>query len=268
MHFNVLNYFYSQIIKDSIEVVALILICYYFLRLLKTDEQQPLIGYFYAYALFWGVCYLAQLNTLVSLFEHTFAPVCMFFMLIHQKTLQKNFISLCKVKPAQKEQSDWLQEIIRFCLQANTDLYFLVEHKQSVHDLVTINEPMHAQINTTLLQFLHHCPDIEPDQYMLIDTLGTLHGIHVQWKKPLALTDINDHELTKASYYLMHSDAFVIHYHYEQRLFAIVMRDTIYNNLTTAQILQSINHYLASESDKGIKDEASLSQSDMQQPHA
>ncbi len=267
MHLNNLNLFYPLLIKDGIEIIALSIICYWFLRWLATDKQQPLTVYFYAYAFFWGVCCLAQLNTLVSLLENTFATVLMLFMLVHQKTLQKNFISLCKIKPAQKAQSDWLQEIIRFCLQAETDLFFLVEHKQSLHDLVTINTPMQAQINCELLQFLHHSSDLDPRKYIIIDTHGTLHGLHVQWQKPLALTDLDENELAKASYYLMQTDAFMLHYNYEQRLFAIVMRDTIYNNLTTAQVLQSVTHYLADQPKKG-NHEKSYSCKNKRQPHA
>ncbi len=267
MYLQNIKLFYPLLIKDSIEIIALSIICYWFLRWLATDKQQPLTAYFYAYTFFWGVCYLAQLNTLVSLLEHAFPAVLMFFMLIHQKTLQKNFIHLTKIIPAKKARSDWLQEIIRFCLQAETDLYFLVEHKQSLHDLIAINTPMQAQINCELLQFLHHSSDLDPQQYIIIDTRGTLHGLHVQWQKPLALSDLDRNELTKASYYLMQTDAFMLHYNYEQRLFAIVMRDTIYNNLTTAQVLQSITHYLADQPKKG-NHEKSYSDQNQRQPHA
>jgi hypothetical protein len=193
----------------------------------------------------------------------------MLFILIHQKSLQKNFISLFKVKPAQKANVNWLQEIIRFCLQANGDICFLVEHQDSLHDLLTITIPMHAQITTQLLQFLYHSSDFDAKHYILIDTQGNLLGMDVIWEKPLALTDINENETIKASYYLMNSDAFMLQYNYQNRLFTIIMKEHIYTNLTTAQVLQSITHYLASsENNKGPKNETPHIASDQQQPHA
>ncbi|MEX0849560.1 MAG: hypothetical protein WD055_04990 [Candidatus Dependentiae bacterium] len=255
--------------KDIVEITTLSYLFYWWLHWLKQDKQKQLSLYFYGYSLFWAACSLGNLTTLLTCIEYTAPYTIILFILIHQKNLQRNFISLFKVKPAQKTDIDWLQEIVRFCLQANGNISILIEHQNSLNNLLSINVPMHTQISTQLLQFLYHSSDFNAKHYILIDTQGNILGIDVTWQKPLALTGINENESTKASYYLMNSDAFMLQYNHQNRLFTIIMKEHIYTNLTTAQVLQSITHYLASsENKKGPKNEAPYISSDQQQPHA
>ena len=132
--------FYSLIIKDIIEIGCLSILCYWCMCWLKQDHQKPLLIYCYLYCSLWIACFFLDLKTLLHLLELTAPVVVMLFILVHQKTLQKNFIGLYKAMPARKVQTLWLEELIRFCLQTNRNFMFLVEYKNSIKEFLNINK--------------------------------------------------------------------------------------------------------------------------------
>lgn len=234
----------ALLLKDIAEISALTYACYRWLRWLQVDKQKPLLYYFYAYCMLWIASSSLHLNTILFVLQYSTPLIIMLFVLVHQHTLQKNFIGLYKVKPAQSISPDWLQHSIGFCLQAHSDLSLLIEHTTSVEELVNTEIPLHAPISRELLNFIARSPDFNPEQYILADTQGHLLGINVTWKKPLALTALDEQHIDKASYYLIDSDGCMIHYTHKTRTFTIVIKQKIYPKLSAAQVLQSMAHYL------------------------
>ena len=230
--------------RDAVEITFLTYFCYRWLRWLQSDKQKPLLRYFYSYSALWILSVCFEFSTLLFVLEYSLPLVMMLFVLVHQHTLQKNFVGLYKIKPAQKAENNWLQEIVRFCLQAQTDLYFLLEHTQSLSELVHSEITLHTPVKTALLQCIAQSTAFNPDQYFRVDTDGNLLGINVNWKKPLALTALEEQPLEKASYYLIDSDACMIQYAHKTRSFTIIIRQKIYPGLSATQVLQSITHYL------------------------
>lgn len=234
----------TLLLKDVIELSGLAYICYRWLRWLQRDKQKPLLHYFYGYCALWIISTSLHLTTFLFVLQYSMPLVMTLFVLVHQHSLQKNFVGLYKVKPAQKVAHDWLQEIIRFCLQAQTDLYFLIEHTTSLAELISAEIPVQTPIDHRLLRYLCHAPEFNHERYLMADTQGNLLGINVTWKKPLALTALDEQPVDKASYYLIDSDGCMLHYAHKTRSFTIVIRQKIYPALSAAQVLQSMAHYL------------------------
>ena len=231
-------------LKDFIEIAALTYACYRWLSWLQADKQKPLVIYFYGYSAVWIASTSLHLTTFLHVLHLTAPLIMTLFVLIHQHTLQKNFIGLYKIKPAQKVAHDWLQEIIRFCLQTQTNVYFLVEHTTSLAELVHAEISMHTPIDHQLLHFLCHAPEFNAEKYLMADTQGNLLGVNTTWKKQLALSVLDEQHIIKASYYLIDSDGCMLHYTHKTRTFTIVIRQKIYPALSAAQVLQSMAHYL------------------------
>ncbi|MBA3752183.1 hypothetical protein H0X06_05345, partial [Candidatus Dependentiae bacterium] len=102
--------------RDTIEVLLISLIIYYILLWLKRDTEKNLLGGIYIYsALFFTVHYF-DLHVLRFLLFASSPLVALFFIIIHQETLQKNFVKL-SVKPADLlEQNHWIDELMQCCL--------------------------------------------------------------------------------------------------------------------------------------------------------
>lgn len=249
--------FTTLAIKDALELLGLAYICYRWLRWLQQDKQKPLLHYFYGYCAVLIISSSLQLTTFLFVLNYSAPLIMMLFVLIHQHTLQKNFIGLYKIKPAQTDLSNWLQDIIGFCLQTHNDISLLLEHSTSIQELINTEIPLNAPISRELLSFINRSPDFNPEQYMLADTHGNLLGVNVTWRKPLALTALDEQHIEKASYYLIDSDGCMIHYTHKTRTFTIVIKQKIYPKLSAAQVLQSIAHYLrAADKPQGAVHEA------------
>jgi hypothetical protein len=235
--------FSNIICKDIIEICILTYCFYKWLAWLKQDTQKPLLYYFYGYCGFLLVCSALRLETLMHVLQHSMPLIITLFVLVHQHTLQKNFVSLYKIKPAQKAPLSWLQHLIRFCLQTHTDLSFLIEHTTTFAELLHTEIALHTPLETPLLHLIAQSVGFNPTHYIYIDTQGTLLGINTTWKRPLALTALDEQPLEKASYYLIDSDGCMLHYTHKTRTFSVIIRQKIYANLNAAQVLQSLSHY-------------------------
>ncbi len=260
--------FYSLLVKDFIEISVLSTLCYWGLSWLKQDKQKPLLVYGYLYCGLWMSSFLFDLKTLLHLLELTAPVVVMLFILVHQKTLQKNFIGLYKVMPARKVHTLWLEEIVRFCLQTDHDLMFLVEHKQSIGELVTTELPLQTDITTAVLSYLSQCKQFNRNQYMLLDTQGTLLGLNVTWHKALALDALEQDRIKKASYYLQEVDAFALYFDQSTRTFTLIVHQQTYPALTATQVLQSIERYLKTDHTKKGTNREQVHKTNFKQPHA
>ncbi len=260
--------FYSLMIKDVIEISCLSTLCYWCMLWLKQDRQKPLLVYCYLYCLFWIACFLFNLYTLTHLLELTAPVAAMLFILVHQKTLQKNFIGLYKIMPARKVQTLWLEELIRFCLQADQNFMFLIEHRNSIAELLSIGLPLQTDIRSTVLTYLCQSKQFNHDQYILLDTQGTLLGLNVTWRKALALYDIEENCVKKATYFLQEVDAFALYFNHAKREFTLIMHQNTYPAVSAAQVLQSIERYLKTDQTKKGIDHEQHKKTDYKQPHA
>lgn len=176
--------------RDAIEILCFSTAIYYFSRWLKQDRQKNLLGYFYAYCLIVFSAHAAELHTLRYVMFVCSPAVLMMFIFIHQRTLQKNFVALRNIIPAQKDTTDWVEQLVRTCmsaLYANKEITCVIERTDALNDLLTVGLKVRAQ-STNLLDLLAQTITLKPNHMLWLNTNGTLLGLNATWKLENQLT--------------------------------------------------------------------------------
>src|SRR5690242_12597081 len=104
--------------RDALEILFLSTAVYYFSLWLTKDRTKNLLPAFYAYCALVFFAYNAQLTTLSQLLLLFSPMVGTIFFLLHQQTLQKNFVALRTLQPARRNNDDWLETLIQTALIA------------------------------------------------------------------------------------------------------------------------------------------------------
>ena len=226
--------------QDVVEILFFATIIYFIIRWLAEDKTKNLIYYFYGICVLFVASYLLNLQT-IETFLWSFLPVIMlFFIVMHQKTLQANFISLAKVTNFSSPTETWYTEVLRACknIQSKKPLAFIIEKKQSLSGVVIPTYTMQAPIQNALIPWLLSCTK-EPICYFWIDHMGYIKGIGTQGEY-----------LDKLFSILEHTDA-VILYSVENNL-SFYLAEKKYEQLSTAHALQFLENQLKTDK-KGLK---------------
>ena len=127
--------------RDPLEILFFITIFYFFSLWLKKDRQKNLLFYFYCYCCVIIIAFYAQLPTLSTMLFLSAPVALMLFILVHQETLQKNFISLKNASAPKILPTDWLEELLRTCLVAinnNKEVLCVIEHRNNLETFLEI----------------------------------------------------------------------------------------------------------------------------------
>ena len=172
--------------RDILEISILFYALYSFLLWIGKDSQQPLLLYAYAYSGLIVLSYFLYLPVLYFLLL-LFLPVCLvIFILLHQKTLQKNFISFHATKAPERDTQDndeWKEIIIRAALIASNqkkNCFFVIERSNSLNDFLEIPYFLEVEINKEFFSFIIEASDAT-DHIFLISN-KTIKSIHSRWK--------------------------------------------------------------------------------------
>lgn len=191
-------YFLSQLAavhwSALLEIAIFSVIFYSFLRWLAQDKQKNLIGWFYGYVCMYSLAWQLNLMT-IHLFLVLGAPFMLFiFCMLHQKTLQKNFISLNALQsPTQITHNHWLEELMQACLHGiNTkkEIFVFIERADSLDLFLSASYFIKAPIQQPLLQLLMNNAD---DQI----TLWVTHNGMLQALNPHYLTSEDTYWMAK-----------------------------------------------------------------------
>lgn len=249
-------YFLTQAItavqwSNVLEIGVFSTILYYFLRWLAEDKQKNLIGWFYGYICMYSLAWQLNLMT-VHLFLALGAPfVLVIFCMLHQKTLQKNFITLTALQtPMQVAQSHWLEELMQACLHGiNTkkEIFVFIERTDSLALFLAAPYFIKAPIQQPLLQLLMNNTD---DQTTLWVThngiLQALNPTYTISEDPLWISQEIQHLPSwqqKALLITQTSDALAFSVSPFSRQCTVIINDKITSQLQPSQALQLIQQY-------------------------
>ncbi len=172
--------------QDIVEIVFFAGSIFYLSLWLKQDTNQSLLAIFYGYCGAFLMAYHLELFT-VSTALITFAPIAVAICLIlHQSTLQKNFIALHNITTATNMREDWLEIIMRSALVAlgeNKPLTGVIEKKQALDTLITSDHPFDCPVSEGLFHVLLHSAAFNTQKMIWIDHNGKLKAINATWKK-------------------------------------------------------------------------------------
>lgn len=245
---------------DCIEIIVLATALYYFMRWLAQDKQKNLIVWFYGYCtLLCGSFYLG-LQTVHFLLLAASPVVFMLFIVIHQQTLQKNFITLTSLSPKALPTTHWLEELIQGCLHAlnkNREVFCIIERTDSLEQFLATNCVFNAEITQDLLEQLVIKTAHEGVVTLWVNHAGKLHGFNPTWRTTpdeiWVTQDVKALHAWKQNALLMteKSDALMFTLSPTTRLCTIIIEGKIVNDLSAHHAFALLKNYCSLTSKSG-----------------
>lgn len=244
---------------DGIEILFFSSLFYYLSLWLRKDRQKNLLWVFYGYCAVTLLAYNLNLPTM-SLFLLLFSPaIIMLFIMVHQETLQRNFVALRHTIPAQAANHDWLEALIQTCLitiNNNKTITCIIERNDSMHTFLHVPFVIHAPLQTALLEILVNCSSYDQHKMVWIDAQGNLEGINATWRHEIVQNpDYMQGSLTKtlsekmslenALAYTTKTDALIITITPETRTFTLIMQGNMSQKINARHAYATIKKYLA-----------------------
>ncbi len=143
--------------RDFVEVTFFSYFAYRILRWLGQDQQKNLTLAFYGYIALTVVAFFAQLSGLAMVLFACAPAIAMVFILTHQQTLQKNFITLKTIAPKKAAADLWLEEIIQASLRGvnkNKTVICVIERTHGLSPFLTARCVFNAPVTRDLLNLL------------------------------------------------------------------------------------------------------------------
>lgn len=263
MFSNPLSFFFW---RNIIEIIFFSSLFYYLALWLRKDKQKSLTLYFYVYCLLIIASYNLQLTTIYS-FLLFFAPVIiMAFILIHQKILQRNFITLKNIKPSDKRHAEWLNDLMSTCLVAinnNKEIRCIIECNDNLQDLVVTPFFLQAHINKELLSMLIESQSYDETKMLWITQQGILIGINATWKLEADFETWPDIENKRISPWhqdtllcTSRTDALIFIITPQTRTFDIMISGKIIDRISVNNAISIIKNYITKKCAINSKGEA------------
>lgn len=175
---------YELLLRDIIEITIYSSCIFVFCTWLKADKTKNLLGYFFAYTALILVAWIAQLPTLSS-FLVSYAPIALLlFIILHEKTLQRNVVALRSITPAQHASDDWLDTTISSCLSAinsNKSITIVIEHKDALDHFLDVPFLINADISKNLFDILLSSTAYDEQKMVWITTSGKIKALNSSW---------------------------------------------------------------------------------------
>jgi len=239
--------------KDVLEIAFFSGIINYFSIWLKKDSQKPLLISFYSYCTLFVLCNCIQLTTVTTALLIFSPTVLVIFILLHQESLQRNFITLHKIKPAQAESHDWVESLVRSCLIAASNhksLKIIVERQNRLSSLVTTPLALRCSLQEGLLDFLVTSPSFLSEQMIWVQDTGMLVGVNSSWKKTSIemwlAQEVKEQEswLQEAIFFTAKVDTLYIKTDPLTRTFTLVAQGKILEKVSAHGAVRTIKNYL------------------------
>jgi len=234
--------FYHLIVRDIVEILFYSSCIFTLCQWLKTDKTKNILIYFFAYCFLALSAWIIELPTLAP-FLFTYAPVALLlFIILHEKTLQRNLVTLCSITPARTEHQDWLDILLSSSLatiNANKALTIIIEHKDALEHFIHAPFNINADMVKNVLDIFFTSSLYDENKMVWIHTNGKIKGINVDWVN-------NNDTSTDALFYTTQSDAIILSAHPISRTFSLMMNGKEIKNLSAHQVHTIIKKQLSS----------------------
>lgn len=217
-------------LKDLIEILSITSGLYFFSVWLKQDLQKPLVLYFYSICSLIIVANLVCLPTLSNLLITIFPVIIMLFILIHQKSLQQNFVALKNIQPAQIANTNWLETLLRTCIIAANNkqpINCLIEGQDSLTSLVSCTLSVKAKLETELLDALVTSSNYDANKLIWLSNNGLLLGLNTSL---IMHQKINDW-LDQAIYFSKQTDCLIFRMYPQTKKFDMITSGKLIENV-------------------------------------
>jgi hypothetical protein len=246
---------------DIFEICLYSVGIYYFSRWLSRDTQKNLVAPFYAYCVMMCLSYTLGFSSVHVVLLMATPIFFMLFILFHQTTLQKNFITMKKIIPTTAViPHDWIDGLMRGSLHAvNTSkkLLVLIEDQDDIAQLVTSPMLLYAPLAKDVLEFLIDSPHYQDNKLVVIDTNGYVRAVNAQWqdRERTAIMHGDDEWHAYWIEFTQKTDALFLYILPEQRLFTLYVQGKMLESLSAASVITVLKNFTISSS-KSRKQEA------------
>jgi len=193
------------LVRDIFEILFYSACIFMFCTWLMIDKSKNLVLYFLSYCIFTLCCWVFQLPTLSS-FLITYAPIVfLFFIIVHERTLQRNFIALSNrvPSPSQEKNNNWLEILMQSALitiNDNKSITVIIEHTDSLDSYLATSFFINADLSKNLLDIFFSSIVYDTEKMIWITIHNKIKAIQVSWitpeRKPrenaLFYTSLND----------------------------------------------------------------------------
>ena len=239
--------------QDGVEILLISGLFYYLSLWLSQDKQKPLLPIFYGYSsalLIAEYSNLVTISTLLLLFLPIMFTV---FLIIHQNTLQKNFISLYALTPSQKPSTDWIETLVRAGLTAASDnksFTCIIEKKQALETIISSQQCISAPLSLEILRLINTSNLYNTEQMVWIDTHARIHAFNAIWQKNSVTEwlsqEVQEQEpwLRDALFFTTKTDALFIKLIPSTRTFTLIANGKIIQKALAHHAFSAIRTYL------------------------
>lgn len=239
--------------KDCLEIILISGVFYYFSLWLKTDKQKSLLFSFYGYCIaFFGTHYLG-LTTVNTLLIAFFPVAILGFILVHQTTLQKNFVALHKIShPTSPSYEHWADTLLRVALIAlsnNKRFYIALEKSDPLETIIQSPICLNSLLTEELFTLCMHSDQFDSYKFLWLNDQGILKGINSSWKKNSVETwlakEVQEQEeiIQDALFFSTKTDLLFLSSNPTTRTFTLVCHGSLKENLSTSLVLMELKQY-------------------------
>lgn len=227
--------------RDVLEIGFFTTIIYALQVWLRHDRQKSLLGYWYLYYALWITAYFANLSTISHALLILLPATITMFVLVHQRTLQRNFIALRNIAPTYAATEDWLEVIMQTALTAmnsNKPFWCVIEQRDSLTPYVATPLSIHAPLKKDLLTMLVDSSTFDAEKFVWITSQGELKGINSSWQNHANTTLSNEAKTTwlqDALFFTSMTDALILYANQTTRTFTFVAGGTASENIYAHQ---------------------------------
>jgi len=268
--------------RDLLEISLFVAAFYYLCMWLKQDQQKPLLPVFYGYCSLLILSYWCALPTATYVLI-TFSPVLLVcFIVLHQSTLQKNFIALHSLSAQDlAEQRNYEEMLVQSLLIAASDgipVSCIIEKNDSLAAFLTTHHACNAHLSQPLFDALLQSPHYDSTAMLWLHAQGTLIAFNAAWNKTsidkwLTTQEHHPQWLQDALFYTTKTDALFIRSDPTTRTFTFVAEGAAIDHVAAHQLIGLLKKQLHSQTStssiKGEKTHGTLKQkSDQSWPNA
>lgn len=251
--------YYVLLLRDIIEIIFYSAVLYAFCRWLKADKTKNILVYFLAYCTLTLLAWVVQLPTLTPLL-FSYAPVALLlFIILHEKTLQRNLVSLCTITPAKIQQEDWLDTLLSSSLaviNTNKSITVVIENQNSLEHFLDTPFFINAVMSKGILDILLSSTSYDEQKMVWIDTNARIRGINVAWINHQEKAQLRPaHALHKENslFYTLQTDAIIFNAHPLNRTFTLIINGHETAHLSAHQTQTMIKKQLSIKTSKQHK---------------
>ncbi len=241
-------------IQDMLEILFFSAIVFSFVKWLKQDQHTNLLTYFYLGACILVSAYFLDLQNIVLFYSASWPIMVLIFIVIHQKSLQKNYVAARTLIPNKKiDQTTWLtltMSALFKSLQHKKNTIFVIEGNDSldefIHQPITVNSPIQKQ----LLDMIIESSTLLTDHIILLSQYGKLIALNGTWQKdidPLWLDKKHESYLPweqEALYWSTYLDALIFNADSLTKKITIIAHGTRITHLTSDKAINVIEQFL------------------------